>query len=257
MRGFYTKKLSQKIEGKKYLSDSFHVATYNKKINLIGVGVGSIPQSWIKIHFKAYPRLKRISLEKVNHSKKKLSYLLKKRRSSRAFSGKSISKSELSYLLTASCGLINFGEAVDETRRAYPSAGARYPLEVYPFIIHCDQIKRGLYHYNVKANTMEELAIGNFNNDLVEISGGEEWITKTAVIFVITAVFDRTRVKYGDRGYRYALIEAGHLGQNICLLATELGLKSCPIGGFIDTKLNKLLDIDKTNESALYLIAVG
>lgn len=259
MKVIYTEKLLQKIEGKKYLSDSFHIATYNKKINMKGVDSGLIPQSWIKIHFKTYPRLKSILLEKVNYSKKKLPYLfnlLKKRRSSRAFSGKSISKSELSYLLTASCGLVNFGGGND-TRRAYPSAGARYPLEVYPLIIHCNQTKPGLYHYDVQSNALEELAVGNFNNDLEEISGGEEWITKAAVIFIITAVFDRTRIKYGDRGYRYALIEAGHLGQNVCLLAAELWLKSCPVGGFIDAKLNKLLDIDKTNESALYLIAVG
>lgn len=67
----------------------------------------------------------------------------------------------------------------------------------------------------------------------------------------------RTRIKYGDRGYRLTLIEAGHLSQNILLLATELGLGSCPLAGFIDSEVNKLLDISLQKEVALYMIAIG
>jgi SagB-type dehydrogenase family enzyme len=82
-------------------------------------------------------------------------------------------------------------------------------------------------------------------------------VGKAAVILFITGVLDRTRIKYGERGYRYVLIETGHLGQNIALLATELGLGSCALGGFIDSEVNVLLDINLQKEFVLYLIAVG
>jgi len=64
-------------------------------------------------------------------------------------------------------------------------------------------------------------------------------------------------VKYKDRGYRYIFIEAGHLGQNISLVAKNLNLSTCAIGGFIDEELNNLLDIDSQKESVIYIFAVG
>jgi SagB-type dehydrogenase family enzyme len=85
----------------------------------------------------------------------------------------------------------------------------------------------------------------------------EQWPIGAAVAFVISAVLDRSRVKYGDRGYRYALIESGHVGQNMALLATELGLGCCSVGGFIDDDVNKLLDIQLQSEYALYMVVIG
>lgn len=249
------KKLFEKIEGKQSISDKFHSFTKNKKLNT--TITKDVPQSWIKIHFKTYPRLDKVNLNNVRIPTNKLTELLRRRRSTRQFSGASISKRELFYLLFLSCGLTYLGESFDDSRRPYPSAGGRYPLEVYPIVLNCEGIKRGLYHYNVKENLLELLLEENLSKWLIKITGGEKWITSAAVAFIITGVLDRTRIKYGDRGYRYALIEAGHLGQNICLLATELGLGSCSLGGFIDDKINELLDIKFQKESSIYVIAVG
>lgn len=160
-------------------------------------------------------------------------------------------------MLFSSSGLISRGKSLDQSRRPYPSAGARYPLEVYPIVLNCIGLKKGLYHYNVKENFLELLLGEDLSKWLIKVTGGEGWIENAGVIFIITGVLDRTRIKYGNRGYRYALIEAGHLGQNLCLLATELGLGSCPLGGYIDEEVNKLLDINIQKESALYLITVG
>lgn len=248
-----TQRLLEKIERKEFASDNFHELTNNRKLE---INVGTFPQSWIKIHFKTYPRLDKIKMlikQKMGH----LSSVIKKRKSVRSFSGQEISQSQVFYLLLNSCGLIREGKDTSESRRPYPSAGARYPLEVYPIILKCKDIKKGLYHYNVKENCLELLLQEDLSKWLIEITGGEKWIEKAAVIFIITGVLDRTRIKYGDRGYRYALIEAGHVGQNLCLLATEIDLGSCPLGGYIDTKVNKLLDIDLQKEFALYLIAIG
>ena len=87
--------------------------------------------------------------------------------------------------------------------------------------------------------------------------GRRSFVEKASTVFIITGVLDRTRIKYRDRGYRYALIETGHLGQNICLLTAELGLGCYPLGGFIDHVVNELLDISFQKEFALYLLAVG
>lgn len=249
------KKLLEKIEGKQFISDKFHSFTKNKRLDTSNMK--DVPQSWIKIHFKTYPRLDKISFNNIKTPITTLSKIIEKRRSVRKFSGFSISKDELFYLLFSSCGLTYLGEAFDDSRRPYPSAGARYPLEVYPLILNCEGIKRGLYHYNVKENYLEFLLDEDLSKWLIKTTGGEKWITKAAVVFIITGVLDRTRIKYGDRGYRYALIETGHLGQNLCLLATELGLGTCPLGGYIDTEVNKLLDIDLQKEVALYLVVVG
>ena len=70
-------------------------------------------------------------------------------------------------------------------------------------------------------------------------------------------MFWRTRFKYGLRGYRFALIEAGHVAQNLLLTATALRLGSVPLGGLFDRRIDELLDLDGVNESVLYAVSVG
>lgn len=248
-------KLLEKIEGKQSISDEFHSFTKNKKVNI--AITKDIPQSWIKIHFKTYPRLDKVRLNNIKMPANELTELLRRRKSTRQFSGHSISKKELSYLLFSSSGLTRLGKTFDDSRRPYPSAGARYPLEVYPLILNCGEIKKGLYHYNVKEHSLELLLQKDLTDWFFKVVGEEQWLKQSAVVLIITGVLDRTRIKYGDRGYRYILIETGHLGQNISLLATELGLGSCALGGFIDVEVDRLLDIDFTKETTLYLIVIG
>lgn len=255
MKKNYIVRLIETIEGKPSLAEKFHIKTKNSK--LAPLNLSDIPFSWIKIHFKTYPRLDKVNLSNAKMPADKLTELLRRRMSTRQFSGLPISKKDLSYLLFSSSGLTRLGKTFDDSRRPYPSAGGRYPLEIYPVILSCEGIEKGLYHYDVKGNSLELLLKEDLDKWLIKITGGEKWITNAAVVFIITSVLDRTRIKYGDRGYRYALIEAGHVGQNICLFATELGLGSCPIGGFIDDKVNQLLDIKFQKEFSLYVIAVG
>jgi len=76
-------------------------------------------------------------------------------------------------------------------------------------------------------------------------------------VIVMAAVFLRTQAKYGPRGYRYILLEAGHVGQNICLRAMELGLESLCMGGFLDSALNNLLALKPKEEGVVYTVAAG
>ena len=75
------------------------------------------------------------------------------------------------------------------------------------------------------------------------------------LVFCLVADFSRTQKKYGPRGYRYILLEAGHSAQNICLAATELGLGSLCMGGFVDSLVNSYLGLEPHDEGLVYAVA--
>jgi SagB-type dehydrogenase family enzyme len=84
-----------------------------------------------------------------------------------------------------------------------------------------------------------------------------ELASTCGALFVVSAMFWRSRFKYGLRGYRFTLLEAGHVVQNLQLAAAASGLGCLPIGGFFDRRLDDILALDGVNESALYCVAVG
>ena len=84
-----------------------------------------------------------------------------------------------------------------------------------------------------------------------------EFVAAANVVVFLAAVFARTQTKYGPRGYRYVLLEGGHVAQNLCLMAAERGLGSLCMGGFIDAALNRFLDLAPLAEGAIYTVGVG
>lgn len=248
------KEIISKTEGEETLSDIFHAKTKNDKI--IKTNFHKYPEEWITIHFKGYPRLKNVKL-RMSELPKQITEIFTTRRSVRNFSSKRIDFTDLSNILFYSAGLIDSANDLDNSRRPYPSAGARYPLEVYFFAIRVKNLDEGLYHYNVKENLLELLTNDATTQKCKEIIGQDKNLINASCVIVITAALERTRIKYRNRGYRYMLIEAGHLAQNILLLTNYLGLGACAIGGFIDDKINDLLDINNAKEVTLYMIALG
>jgi SagB-type dehydrogenase family enzyme len=85
----------------------------------------------------------------------------------------------------------------------------------------------------------------------------DELLVPSAAVAMISAVFWRSRFKYGARAYRFALLEAGHVAQNFLLAATALALAACPVGGFFDRRVDAFLGIDGLYEASLYLLPVG
>ena len=77
------------------------------------------------------------------------------------------------------------------------------------------------------------------------------------VCFVLSALFQRTRWKYRERSYRYVLLEAGHIAQNLYLAAVSMGLGTCAVGAFRDDQLNDLLGLDGVDEAALYMLSTA
>lgn len=218
------------------------------------------PPSWIEIDFKGYPRLQSISLGEVsNHiMNSSLGAALQGRVSTRAYDAtKPLTTELLSTLLFYSAGIKSkAGNDWNTSRRFYPSGGARYVLEVYPVIFGPSELKKGVYHYNVKKHALEVLKLGNY---LPQIKRTLEptWIKDASMILFVTAVFGRNQVKYGDRGYRHILVENGHMAQNVYLNATALGLGCSALGGYADDRINNLLDVDGVNESVINTLVVG
>jgi SagB-type dehydrogenase family enzyme len=141
--------------------------------------------------------------------------------------------------------------------RVVPSGGALYPLEIFFYSSAVSGLQQGVYHYNPDANCVRLVLEGDRSDELRQAVAQPEVATEAAVLFFITALFERATFKYGDRGYRFALIEAGHVGQNMNLVANGLGLGSLNVGGFFDNVVDDFLGLDGVTHSTLYIVAVA
>jgi SagB-type dehydrogenase family enzyme len=181
------------------------------------------------------------------------------RRSTRAFVPSPLSLECVGTLLQYSYGRIHSEVETLSGRpsRAVPSAGALYPLEVF-FYSGCLQGQQaGFYHYNPCHHHLR--LIKHESNMLVMENALVDYacIENCSMLVLITAQFHRSVFKYGDRGYRFILIEAGHVAQNMQLVAQGLGLSSVCIGGFFDRRIDRLLEFDGITHSTVYLVAIG
>jgi len=214
------------------------------------------PETWKKVYYKAYPRFQQTILPRPRQKQYDLQKIVLNRKSYRKFVVKPILLSEFSDLLYYSAGLKIWEDKEKLARRVYPSAGGRYPLEVYPFIFNVSGIPSGIYHYHLKTHSLELILEPPFFKTTMK-QFNQPWIKKSGAVLVITAMFDRTVVKYGDRGYRHIFTEYGHMAQNFYLMASALDLGCCSIGGFIDDGLNEMLDIDGIDEGVVGVVVIG
>ncbi len=113
-------------------------------------------------------------------------------------------------------------------KRAVPSAGALYPMDVYAVVGQdcVEQIEAGVYHYEPKGHSLSLVTKRDLRDSIARAALSQMWMAKAPINLVITAEYSRVAVKYGNRGIRYAMIEAGHIGQNLFLQAEALGLKA-------------------------------
>lgn len=176
-----------------------------------------------------------------------------RRRSHRDFTDKPLSLSNLSHLLQMAAGITEPSYPL----RAAPSAGALYPIEIYVVVSRVERLPPGIYHFAVWEHTLEVLREGDFRFPMVAAAVGQDMPGEAAVTFVLSGIFQRTRWKYRERAYRYVLLEAGHIGENLYLASTSLGLGCVAIGAFFDDQVNDLLGLDGAAEAALYLLCVG
>ncbi|NLE99373.1 MAG: SagB/ThcOx family dehydrogenase [Anaerolineales bacterium] len=181
--------------------------------------------------------------------------VLRDRRSIRRYQEDGLREVELSQLLWAAQGITRTGGGA--SFRTAPSAGALYPIETYLAIHAVEGIASGVYHYAVEAHALEQLKTGDCRLDVARAALDQEMAYHGDVVFVWTAVFERSKWKYGQRAYRYIYLDAGHIAQNVALGAVALGLGSCQIAALYDDEVNALIDVDGERESTIYMAAVG
>ncbi len=169
----------------------------------------------------------------------------------RGFSDASLSRAELAHLLYFSNGVT--GRASDgETHlllRAAPSAGARYAGEVYVVVDRVVGLAPGVYSYSVPEHALVRLRAGSFARDVHAALERPGLLGGAAAYVLLTNVFGRYSSRYANRGYRYALIDTGHIGENLRLSATSAGLCEATEWRFHDSALDRLLQIDGREES--------
>ena len=235
------------------VGDDFQEDTKHSRERLIA---GDLDWSSRPARYKSYPDKRSIELP---HELPELSLplieALKKRRSVRSFSPQPMLMNELSFLLRASTG-IQRKERGHEFRTV-PSAGALYPIETYLVINNVEALEKGLYHYGIGAHALEELLLADLGEEVAHAALEQEMCAEAPVVFIWTALFQRSKWKYGQRAYRYVYLDAGHIAQNLALSATSIDLGTCQIGAFFDEEINRIVCVDGVEESAIYLTVVG
>jgi len=195
-----------------------------------------------------------VPLPEAEPARASLDTLVAARRSTRRYADTSLRLAQLSTLLRASYGVT--GAAGPQPFRAVPSGGALFPLELYLAAQRVESLEPALYHFDPLRAALERIRpLGD--DELAGLTPYDELLVPSAAVAMVTAVFWRSRFKYGSRAYRFALVEAGHLAQNFLLAATALELAACPVGGFFDRRVDVFLGIDGLYEAALYLLPVG
>ncbi len=206
--------------------------------------------------YKRYPSAPKIALSApVTEDGAPIWDVLQKRRSERRFQDVPMEEQELSQLLWATQGITQQLQGID--LRAAPSAGALYPIETYLIIHDVEGIEPGIYHYNVEEHALDQLKRGNFRADIARAALDQRMAARANLVFVWTAIFERSKWKYKQRAYRYIYLDAGHIAQNVALAAVALGLGSCQIAALYDDEANELLDVDGVEESTIYMTVVG
>jgi len=173
------------------------------------------------------------------------------RRSVRNFIKATLSLREVAQLLWAAQGITS-----PKGYRTAPSAGALYPLKIHAVVGWVEELDPGAYLYNPSAHELLRTVATDLRSALARAALGQGAVQCAAVNFVISAVFERTTGKYGQRGIQYVHLDAGHAAQNICLQAHALNLGTVPVGAFRDRDVAELLQL-KADEIPLYILPVG
>ena len=190
-----------------------------------------------------------------------LRQLMRRRASCRVYDRKSLPLASVGALLSGAYGISRIDSQVLDGSvallRPVPSAGGLFPLEIYFLAQDVEGLPDGFHHYNVRNHSLEQLKIDSHPEDVRKILYMADQIKNANMVVFLIGVFGRTQKKYGPRGYRYVLIEAGHVAQNLCMQAVELELGSLCMGGYPDSELNRALGLQRGAEGVVYSVAIG
>jgi len=203
--------------------------------------------------YKTYPGAVRIALpDPHGYRGLSLEETIEARRSVRDYAAEPLAPEDLSRLLHAAQGITD-----RRGFRAAPSAGALYPIELYAVVNDVVGLEAGIYHYAVREHELELLHREDLSAAASRAGLGQTFLGQAGVCIILSAIFQRTRWRYRERTYRYVMLEAGHVAQNVYLAAASMGLGACAVGAFFDDEFDELLGLDGVEEAVLYTLSVG
>jgi SagB-type dehydrogenase family enzyme len=183
---------------------------------------------------------------------------IEQRVSTRSFSSEPVAFEDMAALLHYSYGVNRPKSDMTGARsfRNCPSGGGLFPLDIYFYAHAVERLENGVYQYDPIGNCLRLILEGDYSHVWTGVFVQPEFGQAGMVMF-IAAQFERSLFKYQDRGYRFVLLEAGHLAQNLNLIATSLGLGCVLIGGYYDREVDRLLGLDGLTSSTVHAIAIG
>ncbi|SMD14781.1 SagB/ThcOx family dehydrogenase [Sporomusa malonica] len=182
---------------------------------------------------------------------------ISQRVSVRKYADKPLTLHELSYLLWCTQGVKSIKSHL-ATFRNVPSAGARHAFETYLLVNHVTGLIPGLYRFLAVDHQLVRMeAPDNIGDIITEACIKQKFVQTSAVTFIWTAATYRMTYRYGQRGYRYLHLDAGHVCQNLYLAAEAIDSGVCAIAAFDDDKLNQALHIDGHEQFAIYVATLG
>ncbi|MCD6327726.1 SagB/ThcOx family dehydrogenase [bacterium] len=174
----------------------------------------------------------------------------------RSFDNRPLSVVDVANLMWSAQGYVRSG------KRAVPSAGATFPLEIFLAVAEngVEGIEAGVYHYrhhyDKDSHSLKTRYNGPVIDELAAACHGQGCVEQARAVIAVLSEDERTTTRYKERGVRYCHIEAGHAGQNVSLMAVSLGLGTVMVGAYRDDEVVKALHL-KEGIMPYYLIPVG
>ncbi|MBI3590534.1 MAG: SagB/ThcOx family dehydrogenase [Candidatus Melainabacteria bacterium] len=176
-----------------------------------------------------------------------------RRRSTRAFSGESITKEELGAILEFAYHPELFADDGLDPRPVYFDLSL---LQTFVAVNSVNGLEEGCYYYSKEGPYLRQVRFKNFRDEIYYLCLGQELGHKASAVIFHTSSLSKAVFKYGERAYRYLHMDSGHLGQRINVAAINLDLGVSGIGGFFDDQVNEVLGIPE-NEAVLYITTLG
>lgn len=184
--------------------------------------------------------------------------VIRDRKSSRIYTQEDMTLKQLSFLLWATQGVKDIRGKAYATLRTVPCGGARHEFETYLLVRNISGLKAGKYHYLPLEHALEFLGeVENMEDVITETLSGQSWAAKANVVFYWTIVPYRAEWRYGIYAHRVALIDVGHVGQNLYIACTGIGVGGCAIAAFQDEVCNEVFELDGEEEFVVYTMPVG
>lgn len=184
--------------------------------------------------------------------------VIRDRRSARIYTGDTMTLSQLSFLLWATQGIKSIRGKAYATIRTVPCGGARHQFETYLMVRHVQGLRSGAYHYLPMEHALEFLGeVADMDTAITESLSGQSWAAKANVVFYWSMMPYRAEWRYGIYAHRVAMIDVGHVGQNLYTAVTGLGLGCCAIAAFRHEKCCEMFGLDGDNEYIVYTVPVG